>query len=251
MSQPRETLADAVEKDKFNAELNFAILREQFHSKSKSLKGKKVLITAGPTYEKIDDVRFIGNYSSGKMGFALALTAANLGADVILIAGPVTMASPLGIRRVDVESASEMFEATVMEFSNSDIAILAAAVADYRPANVFEGKMKKSEAGSEMTIRLVSTKDILATLGANKRNDQVLVGFALESSNEIENARKKLNEKHCDLLVLNSANKVGSGFRGDDNTITLLRKSGEIKTFQTMTKNECAEVIFDDIVELF
>lgn len=241
------SLDDAVQKDRWTAELEFQKLKDSIHQPSKSnLEGKTILITAGPTYEKIDDVRFIGNFSSGKMGFALASEAVRLGANVLLVAGPVSLPTPNGVLRIDVQSASEMYNAVMQNFYKSDIAILAAAVADYSPVNSVSGKMKKKEVGDTLNLELQSTKDILASIGAIKTNRQILVGFALEASNEIENARKKLNAKNCDIIVLNSANKPQSGFGGDDNTITIITANTE-DVFPPMTKSACAAIILNHI----
>ncbi|RKW60906.1 MAG: bifunctional phosphopantothenoylcysteine decarboxylase/phosphopantothenate--cysteine ligase CoaBC, partial [Prevotella sp.] len=166
------------------------------------LAGKKVLITAGPTYEKIDPVRFIGNYSSGKMGFALAEECSRRGADVVLVAGPVSLQSSAAIRRIDVESADEMHAACLAEFAHADAAILCAAVADFKPAAVAAQKIKRE--GDGLTLKLAATHDIAAALGREKKGNQVLVGFALETNNEETNAQKKLESKNLDFIVLNS-----------------------------------------------
>ncbi len=247
LDRPTFSLDDAVEKDKWTAELEFQKLKDSILPPSENkLEGKTILITAGPTYEKIDDVRFIGNFSSGKMGFALASEAVKLGANVLLVAGPVSLPTPNGVLRIDVQSATEMYDAVMQNFYKSDIAILAAAVADYSPVNSVTGKMKKRDVGDTMNLELQSTKDILASIGAIKNNHQILVGFALEAANEVENARKKLTAKNCDMIVLNSANKPKSGFGGDDNTITLIKHDTE-ESFPPMTKNACAVVILDHI----
>jgi phosphopantothenoylcysteine decarboxylase/phosphopantothenate--cysteine ligase len=247
LDRPTFSLDDAVEKDAFTAELEFQKLKNTLQSSAKNLlEGKTILITAGPTYEKIDDVRFVGNYSSGKMGFALASEAVKLGANVLLIAGPVSLPTPNGVLRIDVQSASEMYDAVMQQFYKSDIAILAAAVADYAPTQSVHGKMKKKDVGDTMMLELRSTKDILASLGAVKTNRQILVGFALEATNEIENARQKLTAKNCDMIVLNSANKPQSGFGGDDNTITIISTNTET-SFPPITKNACAVLILEHI----
>jgi phosphopantothenoylcysteine decarboxylase/phosphopantothenate--cysteine ligase len=214
------------------------------------LSGKKVLITAGPTMEKIDDVRFISNYSSGKMGYALASQAEKAGADVVLVSGPVSIVPPENVRTIIVQTAEEMYDAATREFDDASIAVLAAAVADYTPASPAGGKIKKEEAGEAITLQLKTTKDILAQLGSVKRQDQVLVGFALESINEIENGWKKLKNKNCDMIVVNTANKPQSGFGGDDNTITLLTRDGIEKSYPPMSKELCASVILKKAVEL-
>ena len=211
------------------------------------LKGKKVLITAGPTYEAIDPVRFIGNHSSGKMGFELAKTAANLGAEVTLITGVTNeKVEHSFIKRVDVISAQEMYEQTHNFYSSVDIAILSAAVADYRPKEISLTKIKKKSA--EMSIELEKTKDILASLGDNKQH-QFLVGFALETDNEIENAKEKLKRKNLDLIVLNSLQDKGAGFKKETNKITIIDKSEKISEFGLKSKAVVAQDIFNEILD--
>ncbi|CAM1366714.1 bifunctional phosphopantothenoylcysteine decarboxylase/phosphopantothenate--cysteine ligase CoaBC [Tenacibaculum xiamenense] len=210
------------------------------------LKGKKVLITAGPTYEAIDPVRFIGNHSSGKMGFELAKSAANLGAEVILISGPSSQKVKHSfINRVDVKSAEDMYQACHEHYENSDIAILSAAVADYRPKNVADKKIKKKDAA--LTIELEPTKDILKSLGEIKKN-QLLVGFALETNNELENAKSKITRKNLDLIVLNSLRDKGAGFATDTNKITIIDKDLNPKRFDLKPKNEVANDIINEII---
>jgi len=209
------------------------------------LKGKKVLITAGPTYEAIDPVRFIGNHSSGKMGFALAEQAVQLGAEVILIAGPSNeKINNSAIKRVDVVSAEEMYMATHQFFKTADIAIFAAAVADYTPVTTATQKMKKKD--TSLNIELKPTKDILASVGQIKE-DQFLVGFALETNNELENAKDKLKRKNLDLIVLNSLQDKGAGFKTNTNKITLIDKNENITTFELKSKVEVAQDIFNEI----
>lgn len=212
--------------------------------------GKTVLVTAGPTYEKIDDVRFIGNYSSGKMGFALAEEAARYGAKVTLVAGPVSLKSPENVQRVDVESAREMFDEVMKRRAESDVIILAAAVADFTPVEKHDGKIKKEDTGETMTLRLTKTPDILAAVGAVKGDKQVVVGFALEAHNHVENARKKLTAKRADMIVLNALGKPQSGFDTDENTITILTHSAEARDFAPMPKRECARVILREAVAI-
>ena len=207
---------------------------EQSIAKSLPLFGKKVLITAGPTYEAIDPVRFIGNHSSGKMGVALANTAVNLGADVTLVMGPSAIKTDNNINRIDVVSADEMFKATTSHFKSADIAILAAAVADYRPAQQASKKIKKKDA--TLNIDLVPTIDILACLGADKEH-QFLVGFALETDNELENAKGKLKRKNLDMIILNSFKDKGAGFKKDTNKITIIDADTNIKSFPLKDKN--------------
>jgi phosphopantothenoylcysteine decarboxylase/phosphopantothenate--cysteine ligase len=207
---------------------------------------KKVLVTAGPTYEAIDPVRFIGNHSSGKMGFELAKKAANLGASVYLITGNSneTVSNSL-IQRIDVVSAEEMYHEVHKYFDRADIAILSAAVADYKPKNVSASKIKKSE--DTMTIELVKTQDILASLGKVKKQ-QFLVGFALETNNELENAISKLKTKNLDLIVLNSLQDKGAGFKKETNKVTIIDKFEKISEFSLKSKAEVAEDIFNVIL---
>ncbi len=213
---------------------------EDFFASEKRLEKKKIVITAGPTYEKLDPVRFIGNYSSGKMGFALAEACAAHGADVTLIAGPVALnTSHPAIRRVDVESAEEMFRAARQAFREADAAILCAAVADYRPEKTADDKIKR-EATGEMTLRLVPNPDIAASLGAVKRPGQVLIGFALETSDEKAHAAAKLERKNLDFIVLNSLRDAGAGFRCDTNKITILDRRGETVAYPLKSKQEVA-----------
>ena len=223
---------------------------EDFFATRQDLKDQKILITAGPTYEKIDPVRFIGNYSSGKMGFALAEACAERGAEVTLVAGPVSLEThhPL-IKRVNVESAEEMYQAAMAAFPASDAAILCAAVADYRPEQVAVQKLKRETEG-EMTLHLVPNKDIAASLGAIKRKEQVLVGFALETNDETAHASDKLNRKNLDFIVLNSLRDAGAGFRCDTNKITLLNQAGESKAFPLKSKQEVAADIVDELVNV-
>jgi len=211
------------------------------------LKGKKVLITAGPTYEAIDPVRYIGNHSSGKMGFELANEAANLGAEVLLISGPSNeKVNHSLIQRIDVVSAEEMYQVTHNHYKNVEIAILAAAVADYKPITVATQKIKKKEAN--LVIELTQTKDILASLGKQKTN-QFLVGFALETNNELENAISKLKRKNLDLIVLNSLQDEGAGFKKSTNKITLIDQQENVTEFGLKSKIEVAQDIFNEIVK--
>ncbi len=211
------------------------------------LRGKKVLLTAGPTYEAIDPVRFIGNHSSGKMGFELAKEAARLGAEVVLISGPSNeKVDDAFIQRVDVVSAEEMYQAAHEYFKDVDIAILAAAVADYRPSTIASQKIKKKEAG--LTIELTKTKDILASFGEQKKQ-QFLVGFALETNNELENAKGKLKRKNLDLIVLNSLQDKGAGFKKPTNKVTIIDKHENIAEFGLKSKTEVAQDIFKEIIK--
>ena len=216
---------------------------------AKDLQGKKVMITAGPTYEKIDPVRFIGNYSSGKMGFSLAEECARRGAEVTLIAGPVncqlsTLASHL-IKRIDVESCEEMYQAAVETFPRQDAAILCAAVADFRPENVAEQKIKRE--GDDLVIRLKPTHDIAAQLGQMKQH-QILAGFALETNDEQANAQKKLQKKHLDFIVLNSLQNKGTCFRSDENQISIISADGQ-QDFPKKLKAEVARDIIDELAK--
>ena len=210
------------------------------------LKGKKVLVTAGPTYEAIDPVRFIGNHSSGKMGFAIASAAANLGAEVFLISGPSNQQIKHSlVHRVDVVSAEEMYDASHIYFKDVDIAILSAAVADYKPKNSASEKIKKTDTALELSLS--PTKDILASLGAIKKQ-QYLVGFALETNNEIENAKGKLKRKNLDAIILNSLKDKGAGFAKDTNKITFIDKEFNEKAFKLKSKVAVAKDIMNEIV---
>ncbi|MBO4589133.1 MAG: bifunctional phosphopantothenoylcysteine decarboxylase/phosphopantothenate--cysteine ligase CoaBC [Bacteroidales bacterium] len=214
-----------------------------------SLTGKNVLITAGPTYERIDAVRFIGNFSSGKMGFALAEEFSNRGAKVTLVTGPTAQTvHNKNIERIDVESAQQMYDACVSHFDSTDIAVLSAAVADYRPESTYDGKMKKQ--GDEgMVIRLVQNPDILATLGKRKRDGQMLVGFALESSNEMEYAQSKLQRKGLDMIVMNSLRDKGACFGTDTNKITIINRKGDVKQGTMKSKADVAKDIVESVAD--
>lgn len=226
-----------------------AYIKEHFE-KQESLSKKKILITAGPTYEKLDPVRFIGNYSSGKMGFALAEECAERGAEVVLIAGPVSLkTSHRNIKRIDVESAEQMYEATTREFTDTDAAILCAAVADYRPKGQADNKIKRAE-GSNLTLELIPNKDIAAALGKVKKEGQILIGFALETNNEEQNALAKIQKKNLDFIVLNSLNDNGAGFQYDTNKIAILDKSGKRTNFELKNKKDVAKDIINNTLEL-
>jgi phosphopantothenoylcysteine decarboxylase/phosphopantothenate--cysteine ligase len=223
---------------------------EKFFAKKQSLSGKKVLITAGPTHELIDPVRFIGNYSTGKMGYALAEEAANRGAEVILVSGPVSIQTTnRAINVIKVTSAREMLEACESNFGNSDIAIMAAAVADYAPVEQFDKKIKREENGIEC-IQLKKNPDIAASLGSKKRADQLLIGFALETDNEQANALAKMTRKNLDAIVLNSLRDKGAGFGTDTNKITFMKADGAETAFSLKAKSEVAKDIFDEIENL-
>jgi len=207
-----------------------------------------ILITAGPTHEAIDPVRFIGNKSSGKMGFAIASRMYSLGANVTLISGPTAEVCEAGIKRIDVVSAEDMHQACLEHFPSSTVTVMSAAVADYTPLQVAAQKIKKSD--QDLSIALKRTTDILADLGSKKQSGQLLVGFALETENEEENAIGKLKRKHLDLIVLNSLNDAGAGFQGDTNKITIFNQSLEKKTFDVKSKAEVAKDICYEIIGL-
>lgn len=221
-----------------------------FFASRDELQKKKIVITAGPTYEKIDPVRFIGNYSSGKMGFALAEECARKGAEVTLIAGPVSLSTAHpAIKRIDVESAEEMYRAAMAAYPAADAAILCAAVADYRPENEATEKIKREKEG-EINLRLVPNKDIAASLGATKREGQVLVGFALETNDEAAHAEGKLKRKNFDFIVLNSLRDQGAGFRVDTNKISIIDNRGETTSFPLKSKQEVASDIVNKLATL-
>ena len=216
-------------------------------SYTEDLKDKKILITAGPTYEKIDPVRFIGNYSSGKMGFALAEECARRGAKVVLVAGPVSLTCSDGIQRVNVESCKEMYEAAVGVFPDCDAAILCAAVADFRPEAIAEEKIKR--VGDDLVLKLKPTQDIAATIGRMKEKSQRIVAFALETNEEENNAQRKLEKKNADFIVLNSTRIPGTTFQADDNQITIINKEGK-KRYAKKPKTEVARDIIDELVAI-
>lgn len=213
------------------------------------LKGKKALVNAGPTYEAIDPVRFIGNRSSGKMGIAIAQALRALGADVTLVLGPVHENIPEGIKIIRIESALEMYENCTREFQHSDFAVLAAAVADYRPANVSTEKIKKKD--SPLELRLEETEDIAASLGKMKNENQKLICFALETENEEAHAIAKMDRKNADLLILNSLRTEGVYFGSDNNAITLFHSNGSKKEISLKSKTEIAQIISNEIAALF
>lgn len=220
---------------------------ERFFTAAQDLSGKRVLITAGPTYEKIDPVRFIGNYSSGKMGFALAEECASRGAEVVLISGPVALQTVHpGITRVDVESAAEMYEQATREYPRCEAGILCAAVADFTPEQQAEVKIKRG--GEDLSLRLKPTPDIAAALGATKREHQVLVGFALETHDEQRHAQEKLHRKNLDFIVMNSLREEGAGFRHETNKITLLTGTSS-KPYPLKPKREVAKDIVDQLIQ--
>ena len=215
---------------------------------SQPLYGKKVLVTAGPTYEAIDPVRFIGNHSSGKMGFALADELAKLGADVTLIAGPTAQKANSDLKRIDVVSAEEMLQACQSIFPETAITVMCAAVADYRPKAVATQKIKKEE--NTMVLSLEKTVDILASLGNDKQANQILVGFALETNDEENYAKGKLEKKNLDLVILNSLNDKGAGFKSDTNKITIFNRALERTVFEMKSKTEVAKDICAAILKI-
>lgn len=234
MMESADEVADVESENQKNAE--------------KDLCGKKVMITAGPTYEKIDPVRFIGNYSSGKMGFALAEECLRRGADVTLVAGPVSLDCSPAIHRINVECCEEMYQAATAAFASSDAAILCAAVADFRPANVADKKIKREKDDLELT--LVPTHDIAAALGQMKQKNQRIVAFALETNDEESNAQKKRVKKNADFIVLNSTRNPGTTFGTDDNQITIISEKGK-KEYEKKPKTEVARDIIDELALLF
>lgn len=221
---------------------------DAFFNGQMSLTGKKVMVTAGPTYEKIDAVRFIGNYSSGKMGYAIAEECANRGAEVVLVSGPTSLnVHNCNIKLVKVNSAREMYEACNQEFPQCNAAVLSAAVADFTPQNVSDTKIKRKDNNLEITLK--PTDDIAASLGKQK-GDRVLVGFALEKENELENAIGKLERKNFDFIVLNSMNDKGAGFNHDTNKITIINRNKEVKNFELKPKVLVAKDIVNEIENL-
>ncbi len=221
---------------------------DTFFNGQMSLTGKKVMVTAGPTYEKIDAVRFIGNYSSGKMGYAIAEECASRGAEVVLVSGPTSLnVHNSNIKLVRVNSAREMYEACNQEFPQCNAAVLSAAVADFTPQNVSDTKIKRKDNNLEITLK--PTDDIAASLGKQK-GDRVLVGFALEKENELENAIGKLERKNFDFIVLNSMNDKGAGFNHDTNKITIINRSKEVKNYDLKSKVMVAKDIVDEIEKL-
>lgn len=242
-----ELASHLIGKGRMEEPENILIRVDEYFAKQNSLSKKKVLITAGPTYEKLDPVRFIGNYSSGKMGFALAEECARRGADVTLIAGPVSLKlNNPKINRINVGSADEMYNAAVNAFPSADVAILCAAVADYKPQHQETEKIKRN--GDILNIPLVPNKDIAAQLGKMKKASQRLVGFALETNDEESNALKKIVKKNLDFIVLNSLNDQGAGFQYDTNKISIISKDGTKKDFNLKSKREVASDIVDETI---
>jgi phosphopantothenoylcysteine decarboxylase/phosphopantothenate--cysteine ligase len=211
------------------------------------MEGRKVLITAGPTIEAIDPVRYITNHSSGKMGYALAEAALSRGAEVTLVSGQTALKKPIGVKAVDVLSASDMADAVFKEQESTDIFIFAAAVADFRPEKTADQKIKKKE-GEAPSISLERTVDILDTVGHSARNDQYICGFAMETEELIKNAAHKLKKKNADMICANSLREEGAGFKGDTNKLVLIKKDSE-KTLPLLSKRELSDLILDEIME--
>ena len=220
---------------------------DKFFNPTADLQGKHIMITAGPTYEKIDPVRFIGNYSSGKMGYALAEECYRRGAEVTLISGPVSLSCSEGIKRIDVESCKEMYEQATKAFPQQHAAILCAAVADFKPENVAETKIKREK--DDLLIRLKPTQDIASTLGKMKTSDQRIIAFALETNNEELNAKQKLEKKNADFIVMNSTRNPGTTFQSDENQITIIHKEGK-KEYAKKPKTDVAKDIVDELATL-
>lgn len=222
----------------------------EFFSSKKKLKFKKILVTAGPTFEPIDPVRFIGNYSSGKMGYAIAEELAAQGAEVLLVSGPthLEVSNPL-IKKIKVQTAQEMYDAAVNNFSDCDGAIMSAAVADFKPVTQYDQKVKKGK--DDWKIILEPNKDIAAELGNIKKENQILVGFALETNNELENAKKKIQNKNLDFIVLNSLKEEGAGFEHDTNKISIIDKIDNIINFELKSKQEVAIDIVNELIKKF
>ena len=241
-----ELASHLVGKGRMEEPENIVAYLERYFEQSAELKGKKIVITAGPTYEKIDPVRFIGNYSSGKMGFALAEECASRGAEVTLVAGPVQLKiSHPGIHRIDVESCEEMYNATTAAFRDAHAAILCAAVADFTPETTADKKIKRES--DDLILRLKPTHDIAAELGRMKQPHQQLIGFALETNDEVAHAQGKLQRKNLDFIVLNSLRDAGAGFRYDTNKITIISNT-DIKEYPLKPKAEVARDIVDELV---
>ena len=220
---------------------------DKFFNSTADLQGKHIMITAGPTYEKIDPVRFIGNYSSGKMGYALAEECYRRGAEVTLISGPVSLSCSEGIRRIDVENCEEMYEQATKAFPQQHAAILCAAVADFKPENVAEMKIKREK--DDLFLRLKPTQDISSTLGKMKTSDQHIVAFALETNDEEQNAKHKLEKKNADFIVMNSTRNPGTTFQSDENQITIIHKEGK-KEYAKKPKTDVAKDIVDELATL-
>lgn len=230
----------------------FSFLQSEFQDEDltidKPLLGKKALVTAGPTHEAIDPVRFIGNHSSGKMGYAIAETLQKLGAEVTLVSGPSSLPVPKDVKSIAVVSADQMLTHCLEQFPTADITVMSAAVADYRPKNIAKDKIKKQDA--DLSIELEKTTDILSMLGSQKKPGQLLIGFALETTNELKNAKDKLIKKNLNFIILNSLQDKGAGFAGDQNKITILTPEGEQIPFELKPKAEVAMDICKEIIKL-
>lgn len=224
-------------------------LVDYFHKPSGRLKGKKVLITAGPTYERIDPVRFVGNHSTGKMGYAIARALRDEGAKVNLISGPSALAPPSGLEITSVTTAAEMHQACLAHHDSADIAIFSAAVSDFRPQNPSDRKIKKEKGVDELSIKMVKNPDIAADLGSRKRNGQFHIGFALETHEGEVNAGRKLENKNLDMIVLNLLGDEGAGFGHDTNKVTFIFRSGEKSSFTLKSKDKVANDIVSAIIE--
>lgn len=216
-------------------------------AEEKNLAGKKILVNAGPTCESLDPVRFITNHSSGKMGYAVARAAANRGAEVILVSGPVNLETPLGVNRIDITSAEDMYKEMTDKASWADVIIMSAAVADYTPEHTADEKIKKSD--GDMSIALKRTNDILKTIGSSKKESQIIVGFSMETENVLENSRKKLESKNADMICANSLRTPGAGYQVDTNIITMITKDDETE-LPLMSKYEAANRILDKVLAL-
>lgn len=219
---------------------------EHFIPRNLPLKGKKVVITAGPTRERIDPVRYVSNFSSGKMGYSMAEAARDLGAETVLISGPVSLDKPSGVRVVDIESAEDMFQAVVKEYEDAAMVIKSAAVADYKPAEIHHQKMKKSD--GDAVLQMARTTDILKTLGERK-DQQILVGFAAETENVLAYGQDKLQRKNLDYIIVNDVTDPDGGFGNDTNVVTLLSKKGLVQPHESMPKRQLAKVLLEEIIE--
>lgn len=250
LDKPLETLEEVVFKDKFQAELELTQIKQNILDKKlrEFYKNKKVIVTAGPTIERIDPVRYITNASSGKMGYAIAQVIAQYAEKVILISGPVNLNPPSSVQLINVESAEEMYQEVEANFTNCDILIMAAAVADFTPTNKFDTKIKRS---SEInTIELKPNVDILKEMGKKKQPNQILVGFALETDNEIQNAKEKIIDKNLDLIVVNKFSEENKMFGSDENEITIINKSFESIKFERAKKIDLAKKIIEEITKI-
>lgn len=222
------------------------LIFEHFTPRNLPLKGKKVVITAGPTRERIDPVRYVSNFSSGKMGYSMAEAARDLGAETVLISGPVSLDKPSGVRVVDIESAEDMFQAVVKEYEDAAMVIKSAAVADYKPAEIHHQKMKKSD--GDAALQMARTTDILKTLGERK-DQQILVGFAAETENVLAYGQDKLQRKNLDYIIVNDVTDPDGGFGNDTNVVTLLSKKGLVQPHESMPKRQLAKVLLEEIIE--